>query len=63
MDLPNIGPLELIILSLFFVIPSAAGFWVWNAKWRRRRWVGAAIGLVLAGLGIIGWVVLILIAA
>lgn len=58
----TVGPVELLVFS-WLVISPLAGFWIRHAKRQRRRWIGAVVGWSVGPFLMVGWIILILIAA
>jgi hypothetical protein len=58
----NVGPVELLLFS-WLVLSPLAGFWIWWAKRQRRRWAGVVVGLAVGWMVLVGWIILVLIAA
>jgi hypothetical protein len=57
--MPNIGPLELVIL-IGIVVGAIAGWRIWSTK-GQEPWRGAVFGGLLGVLVVIGWLILFVI--
>lgn len=58
--MPNIGPLELLLIIVGIVVGAVAGRWIWASK-QQAPSQGAVIGGLLGVFFVLGWLALALI--